>query len=359
MKKSSLFEQQKSLGAVFGDYSEWQLPQRYSDAEDEYAAAKNACALMDRSNLGRLKVSGQDHVDLLHRMTSNELRRLRPGEGQINIFPNEKGRIVARVVLLKFEDSIWLLTSSEKPEEVSAWIDKFTFLEDVQVEDQTTRVGQLTLFGAKAPLLLNQIFQTDFRALPDRHFKSVPWQERLVTLVRSEELGVPGFDLLLSSSGLSGLWHLLLQRGAKFGIKPMGQEAYEVLRIEAGWPLFNKDYGADMNPHEANLSPYLSFTKGCYIGQEVIARLDTYEKVQKYLTGLILEGTAKPQKDDPILVGGQDVGRVTSATHSPALNKTIAMGYVRTKFIQEQAEVLVKSGDQQIPGHLIQLPFVT
>lgn len=333
------------------------MPKVYSAISEEYSAARNGVVLMTRSYSAIIKVFGKDHVDLLHRLTTNEIRNLKPGEGAISIFTNEKGRIVDRFTLYKFEDEMLLITSPQNSEKTAAWIDKYIFVEDVKVQNLTPTMGILTLFGPKSPYLLNSMFNDGFDALVNHHFKKIQWNGKSLLICRTEELGCPGFDLILHSENLKELWEQLLELGTEFGLKPIGEEAYEILRIEAGWPLFGKDFDEDINPHEAQLLRYVSFTKGCYIGQEVVARLDTYEKVQKYLMGIILEGEAPPKSKDAILIDGQEVGYLTSVTHSIALDKNIALGYVRTKFISEGAHIHINSEAKQISGKLVRLPF--
>ncbi|MFQ6113184.1 MAG: aminomethyltransferase family protein [bacterium] len=357
MKSSVLFKNQSSFGAEFGEYRGWKLPKFYSAIPEEYSAARHAVALMDRSYYGMIRVFGKDHVDLLHRLTTNELRNLNPGEGQTNIFTNEKGRIVDRVILCKCDDEMRLITSPQTSEKIAAWIDKYIFIEDVKVENLTSTMGMLTLFGPESFSLLSSMFNNDFDSLANHHFKEVSWNRNSLQISRTEELGCPGFNMILDSEDLPELWERLLEVGIDFDLKPMGEEAYEILRIEAGWPLFDKDVDEEINPHEAQLLQYVSFTKGCYVGQEVVARLDTYEKVQKYLTGIILEGDAKPKGKDGILINGQEVGYLTSVTHSIALDKNIALGYVRTKFISEGAQIHINSEIKQISGKLVKLPF--
>ncbi|MFQ5823551.1 MAG: aminomethyltransferase family protein [bacterium] len=357
MKNSILYEKQNSMGAVFEEYYDWHLPKYYSAISEEYSTARNNVALMDRSYYGIINVFGNDHVDLLHRLTTNELRNLKSGEGQISIFTNEKGRIVDRVIMYKFEDEMRLISSPQNSEKIAAWIDKYIFIEDVKVENLTSTVRMLTLFGPKSLSLLNSMFNEEFGELPNHHFKEIQWNGHSLQLSRTEELGCPGFNLILSSNVLTELWDQILNVGSVFDLRPMGEEAYEILRIEAGWPLYEKDFNEEINPHEAQLLPYVSFTKGCYIGQEVVARLDTYEKVQKYLRGIILEGDVKTRGKDVILINGQEVGYLTSVTHSIALEKNIALGYIRTKFSSEGTEVLINSENKQIAGKIVKLPF--
>jgi folate-binding protein YgfZ len=357
MKSSISAKHQNSRGAVSGEYDDLRLPKYYSTISEEYSAARNSIALMDRSSYGIVKVFGKDHADLLHRLTTNELRNLNPGEGQVNIFTNEKGRIVDRVILYKFEDQMRLITSPQNSKKIAAWIDKYVFIEDVKVENLTPGMGMLTLFGPKSSSLLTSLFNENFDALQNHHFKEVPWNGKSLQISRTDELGLAGFNLILDSEDLTKLWEQFLKVGTEFDLKPMGEEAYDILRIEAGWPLFDKDFDDDINPHEAQLAQYVSLTKGCYIGQEVVARLDTYEKVQKYLMGIVLEGETKPKERDVILCNEQEVGYLTSVTHSIALGKNIALGYVRTKFISEDEAVIVKSGDLRISGKLAKLPL--
>jgi folate-binding protein YgfZ len=330
---------------------------RQGQVAEAYITARNFVALMDRSYHGIIKISGKDHVDLLHRLTTNELRNLGPGEGQMNVFTNEKGRIVDRVVLYKLDDEIWLIPSPRNSDKIAAWIDKYIFLEDVRVEKITS--GMLSLFGPQSPAFLHAMFNQDFEALPDNYFDNIQWHGHPLQIARTEELGFPGFNLILSSELIPELRQQILKRGSEFDLKPMDQGVYEILRVEAGWPLYDKDFNDQINPHEAQFLPYLSFTKGCYIGQEVVARLDTYEKVQKYLVGIILEGDAMPKEKDVILVHDQEAGWLTSVVHSMALRKNIALGYVRTKFISENVDVLIKSDDELISGTLVKLPFKT
>lgn len=355
---SPLRDHQVKLDATFAKYGDRELPQHFAGVEDEYAAATGTVALMDRSHYGKLRVSGYDHVDLLHRLTTNELRTLQPGEGQINILPNEKGRIVERFALYKHEDRMELITSPDTPKKVTDWIDRFTFIEDVKIEELTHNLGMVTLFGGRADALIAERFNLDVKDLPDRHHRHVSWEGTDLTVAATHELGVPGYDLLIDLNHLPVLWDALIAARASFELQPMGEAAYEILRIESGWPLYERDYSDKVNPHEAGMRPYISFTKGCYVGQEVIARLDTYDKVQKHLLGLIFEGTTPAEPGDAIVIDDTTVGHITSTTSSLALKKPVALGYVRTKFIEEGAQGNVRSASGEHTAILRHLPLV-
>jgi len=355
MQTSILFEKQKSLGAEFGEFYNWQLPKFYTSVKEEYSAAKKSVVLMDRSYFEHMRIFGNDHVDLLHRLTTNEVRTLKPGEGQFNIFTNEKGRIVDRVALFKFEEEMRLLISAGNATKISDWIEKYIFIEDAKTEILSNR-GVISIFGPKSSEFLSNLFDVKFNDLLECHFKEIAWSNHTVQIARTDELGFCGFNLVTEEGALSELWDHLIEHGNQFDLKPVGEETYETLRIESGWPLYRKDFDEEINPHEANMLPYVNFDKGCYIGQEVVARLDTYEKVQKHLMGIVL-GETQPHEKDPIFIDDKEVGHITSVTYSLDLNKKIALGYVRTKFIEEGAEIQVRSGEKEISGKLVKLPF--
>ncbi|MCH6559722.1 hypothetical protein IH799_05125, partial [candidate division KSB1 bacterium] len=209
MQTSILFEKQKSLGAEFGDFHNWQLPKFYTSVEEEYPAAKKSVVLMDRSYFEQIRIFGNDHVDLLHRLSTNEVRTLKPGEGQINIFTNEKGRIVDRVSLFKFEEEMRLLISAGNAKKIDDWIEKYVFIEDVKTEI-LSNTGVLSVFGPKSSKFLSNLFNAKFDDLLECHFKEIDWNNYAVQIARTDELGFSGFNLITEESALSKLWDHLI-----------------------------------------------------------------------------------------------------------------------------------------------------
>ncbi len=330
---------------------------RYSTVSGEYEAARAAVALMDRGYLGVLRVSGADHLDLLHRLSTNELRHLQPGQGQGNIFTNEKGRIVERTVLLRFENDVRLITHPENPQKLADWIARFIFLEDVQVENLSGDSAVLTLVGPNAAPLLERSLGLAVGDLSPWHFRRTSWHGQELVVYRTAELKPPAFDLLAPVAGLPELWDTLLAGSAGLEVQPLGLEAYDILRIEAGWPLYGQDFDEEMNPHEAGLAEFINLDKGCYIGQEVIARLDTYDKVQKRLVGFLLGDGPQPAHRDRVLKEGQEVGFLTSLCHSPCLQQNIALGYLRAKLIAPGTTVQIATKEGDVPAQVVELPF--
>jgi folate-binding protein YgfZ len=176
-------------------------------------------------------------------------------------------------------------------------------------------------------------------------------------LAQTDPVGLPGYDVIAPAKHANGLRKALLSAGSPDGVPVLGHDARELLRIEAGIPLFGRELGEDYNPLEAGLREAISFTKGCYIGQEVIARLNTYHKVQKHLVSMAFQGSVAPPAGARLVVGGQDAGWVTSAIFSPVHGRVLALGYLRPPFVQKGTQVEVEVGNGTLArGEVVRAP---
>lgn len=322
----------------------------------EYFAAQRGVAMRAGQGLGYLRISGKDHVDLLHRLTTNDLRPLQPGHGQLNIFTNDKGRIIDRVALLRFPEEVHLMTSAGNGPTLAKWLNDYIFVEDVAVKDASADVCILSAWGAKVPALLHTVLNIQIESLTAWHFQEIEWQSHRLVVQRSEELTVPGCNIIIPSAG----GKLLRQRLATVPqLRPvvMSDQTYDILRIESGWQAFGKDFDNHVNPHEAGLVSLVSYDKGCFIGQEVIARLDTYEKVKKRLLGLVVEGEIPVKPGAAIIIGNEEIGCVTSAAFSIALGKHAGLCHVKTKVAIAGTEVMVALDGMMLSARLAALPL--
>ena len=356
MLESPVLDLQRQSGATVEEGYGWHLPSAYSSLEEEYHALTRAVGLLDRSHIGRLKLSGDDAIDLLDRLSTNKLDGLNPGHGMGTVLTNAKGRIVDLLFVLQSDDHLLALTSPQNRQKVAEWIDFYTFVEDVSVQDVTEDTAMLALAGPNAAKMLEDVFSIEASALSLYDHLTTALNDVRVLVVRTDFAGQPGYDLIVDASEASSLWQLLLERGTQHDIKPVGTDALETLRIERGVPVYGKELSEDVNPLEANLIHFVSFNKGCYIGQEVVARLDTYDKVQRHLVGLswdaaTVDANAAIQKD------GKSVGRVTSSVKSPGVDNTIALGYVRKAQAAQGTTLVVESNDCDIEAQVQELPF--
>lgn len=346
----------------------WELVAQYGDPLDEYRAARQGLAIMDQSAWGCLTLTNTDRLGFVQRMSTNDTTKLSAGDGLKTIFTTPTGRIVDHTLVLCQSDQLLVVGSLGMGAALYDWFRRYIFFRDkVRAKNITDETARLALFGPDTPRALATVLGIDIGSWPLDHHVDQPLPENgaespggTVTLARMTGFGEPAALLIGAPASLAWVWPRLVASGGR----PLGLQAYEMLRIEAGIPVQGRELGEEYNPHEAGIISSVSFSKGCYIGQEVIARLDTYQKVQKHLMGL--QPVGKPsnisdifQPGAKILAEDREAGTITSVTYSPALASPIALGYVRTRWAQPGAELQLERPDGvRLPVRLVELPFV-
>ena len=305
----------------------------YSSVRDEYASATEGVGLADRSHLGRLRMSGADALDLLNRLSTNNLDDLAIGDLQGTVLTTNKGRIIDLLYVLRQDDHLLVFTGPETRQRVAEWIDFYTFIEDVVVEDVTEETAMLSVVGRAAASTLPQLADMPL-------YSSAPLTIHGVDVValRTDFAGVDGYDLIVPAEQAPALWDALTAMGAA----PVGSQALELVRISNGIAGYSSELGEDYNPIEAGLMDFISFNKGCYIGQEVVARLNTYDKVQKHLVKLSWDGDVSTELPADLLHDGRKVGTVTSAVKTIDGDRFIGLGFVRKAHVEEGVRLLTE-----------------
>jgi tRNA-modifying protein YgfZ len=306
-----------------------------------YHAAKTASALLDRSDRVRLEVSGLDRAKFLHNLTTNDVKRLAVGSGVEAFVTSPQGKTLAHVTILAEEDRLLLRADAPLFENTLAHLRKYGLFDDVSIEDITKSTFELHLAGSTALALA----ESQWGLLPPLgELKHVSTNSSL-RLIRETILSEPGVTVIGPVGEAAKIMTDLTARGAV----PIDTPSAEALRIEAGTPLFGRDITPENLPQEVGRdSVAISFVKGCYLGQETVARIDALGHVNKIWRGLRLKDGAQgvPPDGAPLEVDGQTVGRVTSAAYSPGVNAPVARAYVRTTLAAEGTVVWVKVGDR-------------
>jgi len=323
---------------------------------EQYAAAQGA-TIYTRMNRGVLRGNGADRLDLLHRLSTNATRELAPGSETTTILTSDKGRIVEMLRVIAADDHITMVLSGNDTAGVLAWLDKYTIMDDFTPVDISDRYQVVGVYGEHAKELIASALDA---SLPDAGAAvraQVEGEE--VIVVRDLRLtGAGGFLLVIPSQAVDEV----LGRLAGLGASEVDAETYGALRLEAGVPSMGSEMSESYNPLEAGLTQYISFNKGCYIGQEVIARLDTYDKVQRHLVGLTFAGAPPVEAEGELELHDPEekkkIGLVTSLASSPGLGGTIGLGYVRTNYAVPGGRVDVMVGGQTVAAAVItRLPF--
>ncbi len=297
-------------------------PRDYGDPIAEYTAAAQGAALHYGGHWGRLLLGGADHLDFLHRMTTNDFIGLQNGHGLQAVFTESRGRIVDFGAFYRRQEHTLAIVSPAARQTIPAWLDRFIFSEDMTIDD----IGESTsMFDVIGPDALSTARRAlDLPAEPSAPHQLIDCPSQPSLWIAALASPSAGLRLLGEPDGLAVLWRALREAGAH----PIGEEAWNVRRIELGIPLANGELNDEHNPWEAGLGDAIHMNKGCYIGQEVIARLDTYDKIKQHLVGLAVSAEAPPPPGTQLLSERAAVGTVTSSALSPTLG-TIALGYVR------------------------------
>ncbi len=333
-----------------------------------YRKVHESVGLFDASrSFGRLFARGKDAIDLLHRMSTNDLLPLQAGKSlsALTALTNEKGRIVDVLKVVRDEmGDVALITSKDKEQTVIQWLDKFTIMEDARFELATDKLAQFLICGKNANSILRKYAGQDLEGASNTAVFALHVGEANATLVKGPSLAGNGWFILTSRDSANIVWKQLEAGVLASGGAVMDEDLFEVLRIELGMPLAPNELNEKHNPLETTIAKdAVSFTKGCYIGQEVIARLDAQGKVQRQLVGLTF-GDGVPtignRIADEALAGtplGEEIGEVTSVAISPA-HGGIGLGYVRGKYANPGTIVSVKDSTGNIlSATLVMLPF--
>lgn len=326
------------------------------DAEQSYNVAKRSVGMF-QYNIGALDVRGKDALDFLHRMSTNDLLSLQPGQTCVTVLTNDKAKIIDLVRVIVKKDSLLLLTSEDQALNVIQWLGKFIIMEDVQLSDITSTISICSLIGPKVfsliqehvPVGIPTVSTTDFFEKNDLMlFRNDIWTQPVYSIISTNDSGANFFQTAIKMS-----------MNQPECMQILSNEVWNTLRVEEGVPLHGFELTDQINPLEAGLEQFISFTKGCYIGQEVIARIDTYKKLQKKLTGFMIDGNDQEQLLEPgkILFEGSEVGWTTSHCWSFRLNKIIALGYLKTNVTVNEVEFQPHSSSKLIKATISSLPF--
>jgi folate-binding protein YgfZ len=338
------------------------------DVKNVYFRVRKNVGLFDATNsYGRLFAKGNDAIDLLHRMSTNEMKPLEEAKSQavLTALLNEKGRFIDVLKVVRdCNGHVMLIASKGSEESIIRWLDKFTIMEDARFVPATETIAQFLICGPKANSILSKYTEQDLSGSLRASVFDLQMDATTATIVKAPSIAGNAWFVLTVTESAAVIWNqlqkeVLASEGAIFD-----SELFEVLRIENGTPIAPNEINDKHNPLELALaSESVSFTKGCYIGQEVIARLDAQNKVQRTLVGLKFadgEPSIGDRISDESLIGtplGDEIGDVTSIADSPA-NGIIGLGYVRAKYANPGHVVSVKSiGGKVLPATIVTLPF--
>lgn len=350
-----LAQQHLAAGAALSVYHGAEIPLKFADSTTEYRAARNSAGLFDFSFRSKFTLTGEHSARFLHRIVSNDIKVLAPGQGTYATLLSPQGRILADLRIYLADDRIWVDTDADLAEKAMSNLQRYIIGDRVQIEPSS--VLAVAIQGPAAWAAIEGILGPGIAPLErEMDHRAVTCQGQSARLVRLSSTGDEGYEIWLDEPAISSFWQAALDAGKSLPLVPCGSEALETLRIEAGIARYGPDLAEDTLPLEAGLLSALSFNKGCYIGQEIVERARSRGHVNWNLMGLRLEpGAGLPKPGETASHDGKTVAEVTSACYSPLLDRPIALAYLRREVSEPGTKLpLAESGVAEV----CTLPFL-
>ena len=326
------------------------------DSATGYSAVRNGgTGLIDLSSRGRLVVGGSEAVMFLNGLITNDMKTLAVNTWMPAAFANVQGRLLAAVRVIHREDGFLIDTEDVTHDTILKILERFTLAGDFRVMEVTNETVLLSIQGKSAESTMRAVFGDESTVERQKVLNGKLANGHEVTIIRATHTAENGFDLFADANDAQSLRESLIKAGAQ----DVSFETLETLRIEAGIPRYGVDMDETTVVTEANLDEAVSFTKGCYLGQEIIVRIKHRGHVAKKLTGMIFGVDAELKRDAKVLsVDDKEIGRVTSSTFSPRLNQTIALGYLKFDYLAPGTRVKASVDETQVAGEVAELPLI-
>src|SRR5438874_5437584 len=357
-KESPLTDFHRANGAIFIERDGWRLADHFGDPAAEYTAARSTVALIDLAHRGLVQFTGPDRLSFLQGMLSNDLRVLKPFDGQYATILTQQGKVVADVRVLCSLNSFYLDCWENLKEKVVEHLNRYLVADDVEIADRSEEYTCISLQGPNSELLLRTLVANAELPARAKQHAMIDVNGAAVCMVREDRYRLPGFDLIVPLANISNIAEQLTSAGKQYAAAWVGEQAQNILRIEAGIPRYGVDFTEDNLLLETGLNDAVSFTKGCYLGQEVIERIRSRGHVNKKLVGFLLDGQGPARASALIYASDKEVGNVTSSVWSPGLGRPIALGYVHREFWVVGIKLFIKHDGDLVPVTVADLFFL-
>ena len=357
MKNTALTDKHIALGAKMVPFAGYNMPVQYEGINIEHATVRNAVGVFDVSHMGEFILKGENALDLIQRVTSNDAAKLYDGKVQYSCFPNENGGIVDDLLVYRMDEkSYMLVVNASNIEKDWNWIQKFNTA-NVEMHNISDQTSLLAIQGPKAADALQSLTDMDLASMEYYTFKKGVFAGVENVLVSATGYtGAGGFEIYFENQYANQIWDAIFEAGAPYGIKPIGLGARDTLRLEMGFCLYGNDIDDTTSPIEAGLGWITKFTKKFTNADALLAQKEA--GVSKKLVGFEMIDRGIPRHDYPIVdAEGNVIGKVTSGTQSPSLQKAIGMGYVNKDLAKEGTEIFIDIRNNKIKAQVVKFPF--
>jgi aminomethyltransferase len=360
MKNTPFTQKHIALGAKMAPFAGYNMPISYTGINDEHFAVRNNAGVFDVSHMGEFILKGPDALDLIQRVTTNDASKLTAGKAQYSCLPNENGGIVDDLIVYCVEENnvYMLVVNASNIEKDWNWISKFN-TKNVEMHDVSEKTCLLAIQGPNATKILQPLTEMDILNLKYYTFeKGVFAGVKNVLVSATGYTGAGGVEIYFEDKdgAADKIWDAIFEAGAASGLKPIGLGARDTLRLEMGYCLYGNDIDDTTTPLEGGLGWITKFTKD-FTAKDIIQK-QKEEGVGRKLVGFEMIEKGIPRHDYEIKdFSGTTIGKVTSGTQSPSLNKAIGLGYVEKEFSSIDTPIYIKVRDKLLQAKVVKLPF--
>lgn len=361
MKLTAFNKIHRELGAKMVEFAGYDMPIEYKGIKAEHMCVREEVGVFDVSHMGEFWVKGPKALDLVAKITSNDPRILAPGQAQYSCFPNGKGGIVDDLLVYHYEAQKYMLVvNAANIEKDWNWVVSQNESVGAEIENASDNISQLAVQGPKATEVLQKLTDVNlsdvkFYTFITDNFAGVDD----VIISATGYTGSGGFELYFRNHVAAKIWKAIFEAGEEFGIQPIGLAARDTLRLEMGYCLYGNDIDDTTSPLEAGLGWITKFNNGRQFIDREFLTMQKNEGVTRRLRGFVLNGRGIPRNGYELVnAEGETIGKVTSGTMSPVLEKGIGMGYIAKEYSAFGTEIFVKIRNKVISAEVVKLPFI-
>jgi folate-binding protein YgfZ len=335
--------------ATIAEYFGCPLPGCFSSFEEEYRFARESVALVDKNYRCFFRLTGPDRARYLNAVLTNNIRDLSPGQANLSLLLNAQGHILAEIETHALPDSLLAVSFATIRDSLFTTLEKYIIMDDVTLEDVTPQFAVVALEGPATPTIVRELCHLELASLAELDHRGTSIASIPCRIMRRSPGGIPGAEFIADRARIPDIWSALDLAARQHRGGPIGYATLNVLRLEDGIPWFGYDFDDTVIPHEAGLEDsHISYTKGCYTGQEIVERVRSRGHVNRKRVGLRFSGSALPHRRAALTSAGKEAGHVTRAGFSPALTAGIGMGYVRREFLAPGTSLQWSGGAAQV-----------
>ncbi len=358
MKNTALTHIHEALGAKLVEFAGYSMPVQYEGVNAEHETVRNGVGVFDVSHMGEFLIEGDNALQLIQKVTSNDAEKLQVGDAQYSCFPNEDGGIVDDLICYRIKEKTYLLVvNASNIDKDWNWISKFNKSIGANMRNISEGYSLLAIQGPKAVDAMQSLTSVDLSAIKFYTFKIADFAGIANVIISATGYtGSGGFEIYCKNDEVEQVWNKVFDAGANFGIKPIGLAARDTLRLEMGYCLYGNDINDATSPIEAGLGWITKFSK-CFVNDKFLKKQKEVGVIKKLVAFELTERGIPRHDYDIVDANGNKIGIVTSGTMSPSLKKGIGMGYVPKDFSKRGTEIFIQVRKKQLAATIVKLPF--